>query len=431
MVLMPPGSAKSTYCSVLFPAWFLGFTSGANVIGASHASDLAEDFSGRVQAQIKHHPDILGYGLASENVKLWRTTNGGVYRAAGVGGSITGRRSDLTIIDDPVRGAADAESETIRNTTWEWYQSEVYTRQKPGARIILVMTRWHPDDLGGRLLSAANAGGDKWTILRLPALADAADDPLGRAPGDVLWPEWEDATAIQRKRANIGEHAFGALYQQDPRPRGAAFFDVAHLLEDGAPVEMPDRCDTVLATIDTAVKTGKTNDGTGVVFWSYNSLTKAPTLILDWEIKQIEGDLLEQWLPTVFERLEQYARLCGARYGSAGVLIEDKATGMVLLQRAKRLGQKARAIDSKLTAMGKDERAIAASSYVTRGDIKITEPAHRKLDIYKGQSGNHLLMQISGFRLGAADGAADDLLDCFCYGVAVTRGWGSGPGKGM
>ena len=155
MVLMPPGHAKSTYCSVLFPPWFLAQRPNLDIIGASHSSDLAEDFSGRIQGFIRRHPAILGYGLESENVKRWRTTNGGVYRAAGVGGSITGRRSDLTLIDDPVRGAADAESETVRETTWNWYQSEVYTRQKPGSRIVLIMTRWHPSDLGGRLLEAA------------------------------------------------------------------------------------------------------------------------------------------------------------------------------------------------------------------------------------------------------------------------------------
>lgn len=431
MVLMPPGSAKSIYCSVLFPAWLFAQIPNLDVIGASHSSDLAEDFSGRVQGYVRQYSRVLGYGLASENVKRWRTTNGGVYRAAGIGGSITGRRSDITIIDDPVRGAADAESETVSQGIWDWYQSEVYTRQKPGSRIIVIMTRWHPEDLGGRLLQAGESGGDKWTVLKLPALANSPDDPLGRKIGEVLWPEWEDEAAIARKRANVGEYVFGALFQQDPRPRGASFFDVESLLVDGKPAETPDRCDTVFATIDTAVKTGKNNDATAAVFWAYNSLTQPCVHILDWDLLQIEGAGLESWIPSVFERLEELSRQCGARRGSSGAMIEDKATGMVLLQQAKNKGWPARAIDSKLTSMGKNERAIAANPYVVHGDIKITEHAYNKTKIYKGRSANHLITQISNFRIGSQDNASDDLLDCFCYGISITRGTNAGARKGV
>ncbi len=138
MVFEPPGSAKSTYASVLFPPWFIARRKNRDVIGASHGADLAEDFSGRIIKVIKEHPGELGYEMVNESVKLWKTTNGGVYRSAGAGGSITGRRADLFVIDDPIKGREDADSETIREKVWAWYRAEVITRLKPGARIVLI-----------------------------------------------------------------------------------------------------------------------------------------------------------------------------------------------------------------------------------------------------------------------------------------------------
>ncbi len=139
-------------------------------------------------------------------------------------GPITGRRADLILIDDPVKSQAEADSPAARDQLWNWFRSDLATRLKPGGRIVLVMTRWHPDDLGGRIQD----GPDPWRILRLPALAEP-DDPLGREPGDALWPEWEDAAAIARKRALLGERTFAALFQQDPRPRTGRLFQAAKI----------------------------------------------------------------------------------------------------------------------------------------------------------------------------------------------------------
>jgi len=437
MVLMPPGSAKSTYSSMLFPAWFFAQRPNLDLIGASNTSDLAEDFSGRIQSYIRQHSSTLGYTLQSENVQRWRTTNGGFYRAAGVGGTITGRRADGGLIDDPLRGAADAESETKRQTQWDWYQADFYTRLKPGAWIVLIMTRWHPDDLGGRLLQAANAGGDQWTVLKLPALCDSLSDPLGRPLGAALWPAWQDEEALARIRANVGEYVWGALFQQDPRPRGASFFNIDDLLVDGQPVPMPDRCDTVGAMIDTSIKSGKQHNATAVTYFSYNSLTKpTPTLIIDWDILQIEGAAQAGWLENVYVRLEELSRICGARRGVAGAFIEDKATGTVLIQQAENLRAQGKhapayAIDSKLTAMGKDERAIMASPYVIAQGVKITQEAFDKVTVHKGHSANHLISQVSNFRLGSKETDGLDLLDTFCYLVSVTLGSNSGERKGI
>lgn len=227
MIFWPPGHAKTYYASILFPAWFLRIE-GRNVIGASYNSEFAEnDVSLPMLRLIKENRPILDYGLRTDNRKIWRTTNRGVYRAAGAGSGITGRRADLFVIDDPIKGRVEADSETYRNTIWSWYRAEVITRLKPGARIILILTRWHEDDLAGRLLEAEKAGADKWRVISLPAIAEKEGDELGRKVGDALWPEWEDAEHLARKRASVGEREWAALFQQRPAPLEGALFKIA------------------------------------------------------------------------------------------------------------------------------------------------------------------------------------------------------------
>lgn len=224
MVLMPPGSAKSTYASVLFPAWWFARHPSSSVIAASHTADLASYFGRQVRNLISEHSTDLGYGLANDNraAARWQTTRRGTYFAAGVRGPITGRRADLVIIDDPVKSNAEADSATFRDNVWNWYRADLVTRLKPGGRVVLIMTRWHEDDLGGRLL-AQNQG--EWRLVRFPALAEA-NDPSGREIGDPLWPEWEDAAALSRKREMVGDRVWSALFQQSPRPSGGGLFRV-------------------------------------------------------------------------------------------------------------------------------------------------------------------------------------------------------------
>jgi hypothetical protein len=138
---------------------------------------------------------------------------------------------------------------------------------------------------------------------------------------------------------------------------------------------------------------------------------------------QIEGALLETWLPIVFQQLEEFARQCGAQHGSLGAFIEDKNSGTVLIQQAQRRGWPARAIDSKLTAMGKDERALSVSGYVHQGKAKYSACAYEKVMIYKQRSKNHLADQTESFRMGDnKNDREDDLLDAFCYGISVALG---------
>ena len=231
IVLMPPGSAKSTYASVLFPAWWLASNAQRNVIGVSYGSDLAQSFSRRVQSMIRENSATLGYGLASESVERWRTTHGSEYLATGSTAGITGYRSDLVIIDDPVKGRQHADSETIRNQIWNVYLADIYTRRRPGCRMVVIQTRWHEDDLSGRILQ----NDDGWRVVKLPAFATSDDDPLGRAFGDPLWGDdkYGYASDLIATRdlyeRNGASRDWASLYQQDPRPAEGALFQVAKI----------------------------------------------------------------------------------------------------------------------------------------------------------------------------------------------------------
>jgi hypothetical protein len=204
---------------------------------------------------------------------------------------------------------------------------------------------------------------------------------------------------------------------------GEAFFSLDNLLTEGKPEEFPSRCLYVYATIDTATKTGKENDGTGVIYWAYEQLGDEKWLkIIDYEYLQIEGSLLEVWLPVVYRNLDEYATACGARMGSRGCLIEDKASGSILIQQARRRNLPVAELPQKLTQLGKSERAINASGYVFRGMVKILETAYNRVITFKQVTKNHMLGQVLGYRVGDVEDRPDDLLDCFTYGVAIGLG---------
>lgn len=223
MILAPPGSAKSTYVSQLFPAWWLAQHPASAIIAASHTAELAERFGRRVRNMIGEHARTLGYGVDVDNAAAgrWETTRGGEYFAVGVGGAITGRRADLIILDDAVKSRAEADSQLVRDRTWEWWQSDALTRLKPGGRIVLVMTRWNEDDIGGRLENDMATGGAPWDILRLPMIAEP-HDPLGRTVGEMLWPDW--FTPAMLAEAQRDTRTFSALYQQRPSPETGSYF---------------------------------------------------------------------------------------------------------------------------------------------------------------------------------------------------------------
>jgi hypothetical protein len=205
---------------------------------------------------------------------------------------------------------------------------------------------------------------------------------------------------------------------------GVAFFAREKLLVDDLPVPYPKTCGTVFAVIDTASKTGTEHDATAVTYFAYNEIVGSiPLIILDWDVVQIEGATLEHWLPQVFRRLEELATMCRARLGQKGAFIEDKNSGTILLQQAMRRGLQVHSIESKLTALGKDERALNASPYVHQGRVKYSDYAFDKLVTYKGKPRNYLLDQVENFRMGdKKSDREDDLLDTFCYGIALALG---------
>lgn len=237
MIWMPPGSAKSTYASVLFPAWYMARNINKNVLAASHTSGLAEGFSKRVNDLVVEHADLLGYTTANSAVERWYTSNGCQYKCTGVGGGIAGFRSDLCIIDDPVRTRKDADSKTYRDTAYNWYKADVFPRLKPKAPVVIIQTRWHEDDLSGRLIQDDREG---WEVIKLPALAEA-DDPLGRAIGVPLGTDddygYDDQLLLALREQ--GQRDWWSLYQQSPRPVSGGIFNVAKVeIVEAAPARM-------------------------------------------------------------------------------------------------------------------------------------------------------------------------------------------------
>jgi hypothetical protein len=205
---------------------------------------------------------------------------------------------------------------------------------------------------------------------------------------------------------------------------GAAFFSLDKMLVDGNAVPYPEKCDGVYAVIDTAVKGGREHDGTAITYFALNKFHGHPLIVLDYDIIQIDGALLETWMPTVFDRLEQLARATGSRNGNLGVWIEDAAAGSILIQQGKSRGWNTHAIDSKLTSVGKDERAISVSGYFHQEMVKLSHYAFDKTVIFKGISRNHLVTQLTSFRIGDKDAykRSDDLLDSCVCGVAIGLG---------
>ena len=182
-VFMPPGSAKSTYSSILFPPWFLAQKPMASVLAASHTTELAEKWGRRVRNLVTEHGSTLRLDLSSDSQAAgrWALTSGAEYYAAGVGVGIAGFRADLAVIDDRVRSREDADSQAIRDRIWDWYKTDLLTRLRPGGRVVLIQTRWHEDDLAGRILAEAATSGEQWHVLSLPAEAEPGD-PLDASP---------------------------------------------------------------------------------------------------------------------------------------------------------------------------------------------------------------------------------------------------------
>lgn len=228
IVCMPPQHGKSELVCRRFPAWVLGRNPATRIIACTHTATLAEAHSRDVQriiSSLDYREIFPGVVLPGPESRLpgrykrtddyWELPQGGYFRAAGVGGAITGLRFDLGIIDDPVKSREEAESPVYRQKVWEWYTSDFFTRRARDARIVVCMTRWHRDDLVGRLLKQTD--GETWDLVELPALCreDKKHPADPRSPGQALWPAFLDEEALEKTRRQ-DLRAFAALYQQDP-----------------------------------------------------------------------------------------------------------------------------------------------------------------------------------------------------------------------
>jgi predicted phage terminase large subunit-like protein len=234
-VFMPPGSAKSTYGSILFPAHILANDPKALILAASHTTELAERWGRRVRNLVGEHAEELGVQLQPDTQAAgrWGLVQGGEYYAAGALTGIAGFRALYGLIDDPIRSRQDADSALLRDRLWDWYLNDFRPRLIPRARQLLIQTRWHEDDLAGRALNHM-----PWTVLSLPAEAKE-NDALGREAGDFLWDDDDYGYGAQLAglKDTTPPRIWSALYQQEPTPEEGDYFKQQWLF----PIEvMPD-----------------------------------------------------------------------------------------------------------------------------------------------------------------------------------------------
>ncbi|CAB4128449.1 Archaeophage PsiM2, terminase large subunit [uncultured Caudovirales phage] len=329
IVTMPPRHGKSEVVSKKFPAWHLGRNPNDEIILASYSIDLSRSFSRIARETLQGSSDVFSVRLDPNHstAESWglQGKRGGLV-AAGVGGSITGRGARIAIVDDPIKNAEEANSEVIRSKVWEWYTSTLYTRLTPKGAVVIVMTRWHEDDLVGRLLQKERQEieegshiGDRWTVINLPALAEQ-NDILGRLEGDPLWSEYGfDQERLQQIKRDVGSYVFNSLYQQRPAAQEGSmfkrqwwrFYDV-----------LPIRFDEMMQSWDMSFKG---SDGSDFVVGQVWGRVGANKYLVD----QIRGRM------DISKTIEHIQRLT-IKYPLARLkLIEDKANGPAVISLLK------------------------------------------------------------------------------------------------
>lgn len=333
MIAMPPGSSKSTYASVVAPVALMGRTPNFRVILASYGQDLARRHGRRARAVAQQKAFIATYSGLGDNpahvgidpktnaADEWALTNGSEYLACGILAGVTGNRCNALIIDDPTRGREQADSPTMRQKTWDAYQDDLLTRLIPGGSATIISTRWHEDDLAGRILPKEYAGesgmiecrdGKVWEVLCLPACCERDDDPLGRRPGEYLWPEWFDEGHWATFRKN--SRTWASLFQQRPRPDEGGILQATWFNRYGAPPAEG----IVVQSWDTANKSKQQN---------------APSVCTTWLITRTAYYLLHVWRERVeYPSLKRTVGSLARRFNPSAVLIEDKASGQSLIQ---------------------------------------------------------------------------------------------------
>lgn len=373
MFFMPPGSAKSTYATVVFPTWFMGRFKNKNIICASYNDTLATKF-GRKCRQItrsSQYREIFNAELVADNRAAadWSITNGSTYMAGGIQSGITGNRADGLIIDDPIKGREDADSITIRNKTWEEYLSSLRTRLKPNGFIAIIQTRWHEDDLSGRILPADYDGqsgwvqardGEWWYLVCLQAQCERADDPLGRAEGEWLWTDWFTPEHWIQERQTQGSRNWQALYQQKPKPAEGGIFKKLWFAMRRYRVP-PANPTLVVQSWDTASKDKESNDPSVCTTWA---VTRT-----DWYLLHCFRDRM------IYPDLKKAVKSEYLRVMPHVVLIEDKSSGQELISDLRTEPDLPMPIVAIEPDGSKDQRAHAVSALCESGRVWLPEAA--------------------------------------------------------
>ena len=301
IIKTPPRHGKSELVSVRYPAYYMLRHPSRSFITASYGEILATPFGRKARnvAMLERAKDLYpGVELAADSkaAGLWTTTAGGTFLSVGIGGAITGFGAHHLNIDDPIRKREEAESAIKRESIYQWYQAEAYTRLEPQGSVSLTYTPWHHDDLGARLIAAEEYGGDKWKVLRFPAIAEEHDE-LGRKPGEALWPERFSVEQLERIRAAIGEYEWTSLYQLRPTPQAGDIFKWWPRY-----TKLPDQIDEVLVPLDTAYTKGERSDYTAVAAWARSGKVLHLVAAMRW--KEDAPDA-EQKVKYFFEMVRQ------------------------------------------------------------------------------------------------------------------------------
>lgn len=332
MIFMPPQRGKSELASIRFPAWWHGRNPDKSIIACSYGDHLAGEFSRQVRDQLQDAETWPFPGVSAPRGDASRMAWGieghaGRHIAAGVGSGITGRGAHLLLIDDPIKSRAEAYSITYRELIWNWYTHDARSRLRKRGAVVLIQTRWHEDDLGGRLLERQGKGGDRWEVLRLKEMAEEGDvDPLGRAPGDVLWPAQFPAEETAEIR-DTTPYVWHPLYQQRPGALRGNLFRLEWFSNRYDPRDPPEwgRC---VQLVDAAFEQGVGRSYSADVTWAECMWRgKSWIALIDVWREQVEFPELENGVVAAYEKW---------RHLKPKVYIEKKASGHSLLQTLRR-----------------------------------------------------------------------------------------------
>lgn len=420
LVVMPPGSAKSTYGTVTFPTWYIGKKRGRQVITASYNSDLAYKFSRRNRSIVrsKQYREIFDTELTQDNraAQAWSLTNGSSLMAAGLLAGITGNRADGIVIDDPLKGRQDADSKTIRETIWNEYLASVRSRLKPRGFVVLIQTRWHEDDLAGRILPKNYAGesgwvtardGEQWYVIRLPAQCDRDDDPLGRKIGEWLWTDWFPPEHWEQEKKSQGSRNWAALYQGSPRPDEGDVFKKSWCSNRYSAI--PVAATVCVHTWDTAQKEKDYNDPTAGGFFQFG-----PGAPPGYYLREVYKDRVDY--PTLRRKVIAYAE----RDKPHAILIEDKSSGQSLIQDLR--NSTSLPIIAIEPEGNKLFRAQEVSPMVEAGLLHL--PVAGSIVDHRGQTiSTDWLIDFEAEFFGFPIGSNDDQVDMTTQFLKWVRGW--------